>query len=153
MTTLIFDLDETLIDSKHRTPNNPDGTLNLPAYIERHTPENVFKDTLLPLMRMFKAAINRGYKVAICTARDMKECDYVFLEKHGIVADVIMSRDKADAEHYKLKDGDYKLRWLQKLGLDKAAIMVDDSSHVKQVLRKAGIKVLCAHKLNARFGD
>ena len=30
---VIFDLDETVVDSAHRTPNNPDGTLNLSRYL------------------------------------------------------------------------------------------------------------------------
>jgi len=35
----IFDLDGTIIDSSHRQATLPDGTLNLPAWIENSTPK------------------------------------------------------------------------------------------------------------------
>ncbi len=154
---LIWDLDETLINSAHRTPNNPDGTLNLPAYIANHTPENVAMDTLLPAIKVFQQFRNTpGTYLVILTARDMKQCDYDFLQQHGIVADKIMSRDKCRSEkHYKSSDGDYKRKWLipflsLKQFAGKMAIMIDDAKPVKTALRKF-IPVLCAHKLNARM--
>ena len=39
----IFDLDGTIIDSSHRTPNNLDGTLNLERYHEMFNRSNVRK--------------------------------------------------------------------------------------------------------------
>ena len=51
----IFDLDGTVIDSSHRTPNKPDGTLDLEGYFELRTRKNIFKDTLLPLADTFAA--------------------------------------------------------------------------------------------------
>lgn len=150
----IFDLDETVINSAHRTPNNPDGTLNLAAYIEKHTPENVAKDTLLPLANTFLNLVKRDdVYIIICTARDMKECDYEFLTKNGLHANLILSRDKASAKHYKMGDGDYKTTWLKKtLGLKQfkglPVIMWDDAKPVKSAVRKMGIPVICAHKAN-----
>lgn len=152
---LIFDLDETVIDSRHRTPNNPDGTLNLSAYMEKHTPENVAKDTLLPLARILKNAFGNGSYIVILTARDMKECDYEYLAANGIRFNKIMSRDKASATHYKLSDGEYKLRWIRNfLNLKQfaklPAVMFDDAKPVKSTLRKL-FPVLCAHKMNERL--
>lgn len=150
----IFDLDETVIDSKHRTPNNPDGTLNLAAYIENHTPENVAKDKLLPLAKTFKALASRpDVYVIICTARDMKDCDYQFLKNNGLHANMILSRDKASKAHYAMKDGDYKTAWLTRvLNLKQfknlPAVMWDDAKPVKSAIRKLGIPVICAHKAN-----
>jgi hypothetical protein len=150
----IFDLDETVIDSKHRTPNFPDGTLNLEAYIKNHTPENVAKDTLLPLAKtFFSVASNPSVYVVICTARDMKPCDYEFLKENGLHANMILSRDKASEKHYKMKDGEYKVTWLKKLRNLKQfrnlpAIMFDDAKPVKSAVRKMGIPVICAHKAN-----
>jgi len=154
--TLIFDLDETVINSLHRTPNFPDGTLNLAAYIEKHTPENVAKDTLLPLARTMQKAIQSGYKVAILTARDMMQCDYDFLELHGIKTKYIYSRDKCKTKkHYKMKDGDYKVFWLSKmpksLVKDRHIIMFDDAKPVKKAMRENGIVCLCAHKINRKL--
>lgn len=151
----IFDLDETVIDSRHRTPNNPDGTLNLAAYIENHTAENVAKDTLLPLAEVMRAAYADGAYVIVLTARDMKQCDYDYLADNGLKYHKIMSRDQASENHYKMKDGDYKARWILpflnlKQFAKKTVIMFDDAKPVKARLRKH-FPVMCAHKINARI--
>jgi len=153
----IFDLDETLIDSAHRTPNNPDGTINLPAYIEKHTAENVWRDSLLPLARIFHALKNSGAKIWILTARDMAAFDYEFLQHHGIIADKIMSRDRVKTKnHYFSSDGKYKTRWIQPLlNLKQFArehfIIFDDAAPVLSAMRKLKITALNAKKLNARL--
>ncbi len=152
--TLIFDLDETVIDSSHRTPNFPDGTLNLAAYIEKHTPENVAKDKLLPLASLMQSAIQQGYKVAILTARDMQRCDYEYLETFGIRPRHIYSRDRATRAHYALRDGPYKAHWFSLLPQSLTrnhCIMFDDARSVKTAMRAIGVTCLCAHKINARL--
>ena len=149
-TTLIFDLDETVIDSKHRTPNNPDGTIRLEAYRAGHFRKNVFKDKLLPLARTMRKAKKAGYRVVILTARDMAKFDYDYLNFHGLHADLILSRNIADTNHYALNDGDYKALFIKMYGLQNS-IMIDDSPRVKTALRALGMPVLCAHKLNARL--
>lgn len=148
--TLIFDLDETVIDSAHRTPNNPDGTLNLDAYRAMHSRKNVFKDKLLPLARVMRKAKKMGYPVVILTARDMANFDYDFLRFHNLDADLILSRDKATPAHYNFSDGDYKAEFIRLYNLHNA-IMIDDSAKVKTSLRALGMPVLCARKLNARL--
>ncbi len=155
MNVVIFDLDETVIDSRHRTPNNPDGTLNLAAYIERHTPENVAKDTLLPLADVMRACYSRGDYVIVLTARDMKKCDYDFLDFHGLRYNLILSRDKAKPSHYALKDGDYKARYIKPLlnlrqFKNANIVMFDDAKPVKETLRKL-FPVVCAHKANKKL--
>ena len=152
---IIFDLDETVINSTHRTPNNPDGTLNLDAYIRLHNPENVAKDTLLPIAQLMRARYAMGDYIIVLTARDMKPCDYQFLNDYNLPYHKIMSRDQASANHYKMKDGEYKMRWIKSfLNLKQFAglqvIMFDDAKPVKSALRKL-FPVLCAHKVNARF--
>lgn len=155
MKIVIFDLDETVIDSRHRTPNNPDGTLNLAGYQANHTPENVAKDTLLPIARLMQQAYASGAYVIVLTARDMKDCDYQYLSDYGLKYHKIMSRDQASPNHYKMKDGEYKKRWIVPfLNLrqfkNAAVVMFDDAKPVKSTLRKF-FPVLCAHKINARF--
>jgi FMN phosphatase YigB (HAD superfamily) len=148
--TLIFDLDETVIDSSHRTPNDAEGNLDLQAYIAKHTRKNVFKDKHLPLAKVMKNAKKAGHKVVILTARDMAKYDYDYLNFHGLHADLILSRNIADEKHYKMNDGDYKAKFI----LDNAlqhGIMIDDNKNVKKALRKLGMVCLCAHKLNKRL--
>ena len=152
---MIFDLDETVINSAHRTPNNPDGTLNLDGYKEKHTPENVAKDTLLPIANIMRNAYNSGAYVIVLTARDMKDCDYQYLADNNLKYHKIMSRDQASENHYKMKDGEYKKRWIVPfLNLrqfkNAVIVMFDDAKPVKTALRKH-FPVLCAHKINARF--
>jgi FMN phosphatase YigB (HAD superfamily) len=147
---LIFDLDETVIDSAHRTPNDAEGNLDLPAYIANHTRENVFKDKHLPLARILKQAKKRGIKTVILTARDMAKFDYDYLNFHGLNADLILSRDKASKEHYSLSDGEYKAKYILDYNLQNG-IMIDDNKNVKKALRELGMVCLCAHKLNKRL--
>jgi phosphoglycolate phosphatase-like HAD superfamily hydrolase len=90
----VFDLDGTLIDSRHRTPNNPDGTLNLRGYFESKSRENIFKDTLLPLANLARKMYDSGHYIVLCTARDMNNDDYDFLNHHGIKSHAIRSRDQ-----------------------------------------------------------
>ena len=153
----IFDLDGTVIDSAHRTPNNADGTLNLDAYKARHTPENVAKDTLLPLARLIRAAYESGIYTVILTARDMKACDYEYLAKHGIRAHKVMSRDTVKSKkHYNAGDAEYKAKWIKPLLNLKqftrcAVVMFEDAPPVKSELRKL-FPVMCAKKVNRRLG-
>jgi hypothetical protein len=113
---VIFDLDETVIDSSHRTPNKPDGTLDLDRYFDLKTRENVFKDKLLPLAeKMRECYANGNYHVVICTARHMNEDDYDFLEEHDLKFHEIFERGNVRKEHhYWLDDAQYKTKMLKK---------------------------------------
>ncbi len=150
-----FDLDETVINSSHRTPNHADGTLNLDAYIALHTPENVAKDTLLPLAATMQRAIAAGYKVAILTARDMSECDYEFLKEKGIHTQYIYSRDRCKTKsHYSMRDGPYKAYWFYLMPKELTrnhCIMFDDAKPVKTSMRALGVTTMCAQKLNKKL--
>ena len=91
---VVFDLDGTVIDSTHRTPNNPDGTLDLQGYYENRTRANIFKDTLLPLAEVMKERYRDGnYHVVVCTAREIDQDDLDFLEYHGLKYHEILERN------------------------------------------------------------
>ncbi len=157
MKIIIFDLDETVIDSKHRTPNFPDGTLNLEGYIKNHTPANVAKDRLLPIARLLKQRRNAGDYIIILTAREMHNCDHEFLQRNGLQYDKLLSRNDIPESHYKLRDGEYKKRHIKKLlnlaqFKDAIIVMFDDAKPVKSALRSL-FPVLCAHKINKRLGN
>jgi FMN phosphatase YigB (HAD superfamily) len=113
---VIFDLDETIINSTHRIPNKPDGTLDLVRYFELKTRENVFKDTLLPLADLMRDMYASGkYHVIICTARHMNEDDYDFLEENDLKFHEIFERGNVrKAHHYDLPDAEYKTKMLKK---------------------------------------
>lgn len=149
----IFDLDETVINSLHRTPNNPDGSLNLAKYLELQNRENIFKDTLLPIAQIMRARFVAGDFIVILTARGMSAADYEFLETMELPYHLILSRNDIPVDHYRLSDGEYKLRHvLPLLDLCKGCnvVMFDDAKLVKKELRKL-FPVLCAHKVNRRL--
>jgi len=93
-TLVIFDLDHTVICSKHRSEHDNNGKLNLSEWIANSTWSNIMRDTLLPLARTWKALIGRDdVDIFVCTARDMKSADYAFLHKHGLHAHAILHPD------------------------------------------------------------
>ncbi len=154
---IVFDLDETLIDSRHRTPRNPDGTVNLAYYMANATRENIFKDTLYPLANEAKRIYAQGeHYVIFCTARHMHAADYDYLAHHGLKAHRILSRDKAKPGHYSMRDADYKRTWIYpRLKLRQFAalhwIMFEDEKKVISAMRAIGVKCLNAVKLNERL--
>lgn len=151
----VWDLDETLIDSRHRTPNNTDGTLNLDRYFELKTRQNIFADTLLPLARVFKSLCRRDNFVAICTARAMNEDDYDFLEHHGISAHMVMCRPLDGSEHH-IRDAELKSAKVQRLREYRnmshlPVYMWDDAKPVIAKMRQIGVRCINAHTANQRL--
>lgn len=148
---IIFDLDETIVDSAHRTPNNADGTLNLPLYLSLKTRENTMRDGLLPLAEFWRSLDLSETYVIVCTARTWAEFDQEFLDMHGLRAHKIIARF-TEAEKT-MRDPELKRRGLSRLfnlrqfrNLPK--YMFDDSPPVISVIRKMGITCLNAKKIN-----
>ena len=152
---MIFDLDETLVDSKHRTPNRPDGTLDLQGYFHNKTRENIMRDTLLPLASVFKSLDRSENYVVICTARMMNCDDFDFLELHGIAFHAIMRRPIDGSENH-IPDGQLKLRKIKRLmnlrqfrGLP--VTMFDDAKPVIAAIRRAGMVCINAITVNRKL--
>ena len=157
--TLLFDLDETVINSKHRIPPNlPCGKFDLQGYFLKNTDENIAKDTLLPLAKLMQDAIVQGYNVAILTSRTMKEADYLFLARNKIYPEFIFSRDRCKTQKHakETNDGLYKTVWLSKMPkklTKNHIIMFDDNKLVKSAMRKIGVFCICPIKLNAKLNN
>ena len=151
---VIFDLDETIVDSSHRTPNNPDGTLNLPKYLESKTRENTLKDTLLPLANVWKNLDLEKVYVVVCTARSWADFDQEFLDIHGLFAHKILHR-KADGSENHTPDALLKRKWLKMLNLKQfknlPKIMFDDANPVISEMRKSGLVCMNAISVNKRL--
>jgi phosphoglycolate phosphatase-like HAD superfamily hydrolase len=152
---VIFDLDETIIDSKHRTPNRPDGTLDLARYFEMKNRESIFRDSLLPLAETFKALDRSENYVVICTARAMNQDDYDFLAAHGLDAHTVMCRPLDGSENH-ISDAVLKARKIQRLRnlrqfRGKPVYMFDDAKPVIRKMREIGIACLNAVKVNQRL--
>lgn len=152
---VIFDLDETIIDSKHRTPNRADGTLDLDKYFALKNRDSIMRDSLLPLASFFKALDRSENYVVICTARCMNQDDYDFLDAHNLHAHKILCRP-LDGSENSIRDGQLKRRKIQRLRnllqfRDKPFVMFDDASPVIREMRKIGVICLNAVKVNQRL--
>jgi hypothetical protein len=151
---VIFDLDETVVDSAHRTPNNPDGTLNLPLYMTLKTRENTLRDGLLPLAKFWKSLDLSETYVIVCTARTWADFDQEFLDLHGLRAHKIIAR--FTPAQCKMRDPDLKRRGLSKLFALKQfknlpKFMFDDAKPVIAEMRRMGLVCLNSHKINRRL--
>ena len=151
---VIFDLDQTVIDSSHRNPSNADGTINLEKYFKLKTRTNIFKDKLLPLAKIFKQVKRDGNYVVIATARNMDHDDIDFLKANGLVADKILSRRWVVEND--VPDAQLKARKLQQLFNLKQfqnanKIMFEDSQPVITKMRQMGIVTLNAIKVNKKL--
>lgn len=149
---IIFDLDETAVDSAHRTPNHPDGTLNLPLYLQMKTRENTLRDGLLPLADFWKSLCTKENYIVVCTARSWNDFDQEFLDMHGLKAHKIIAR--FSEKHMNMRDPDLKREGLRHLFnlkqfRDLPKYMFDDAKPVISAMRKMGLVCLNSHKVNA----
>lgn len=147
----IFDLDGTIIDSSHRQMVKSDGTLDLAKWFENATAEKIFADKVLPLAQQVRKRQKAGDFVMVCTARNMTDADFEFLQNEGICPDKIVSRPFGNME----PDGILKAKQLRSLfnlkQFQKASkIMFDDAASVRSSLRKLGIAVICPTKIQER---
>lgn len=127
MGVLVFDLDQTVVDSSHRTPTR-DGVVDVHEFIKMQTKENIYKDTLLPLSRHMIDSFSDNY-IVVCTARVMTEADYDFLSDTGLHFHEIFERGKVDPSIASLPDAQYKLACLSRF-LEDGFTFFDDNDRV-----------------------
>lgn len=158
----VFDLDGTTIDSFHRVAPclKDDGDLDLQVYRDSAcTHDKVQADTLLPLAKYMQDLIQKGEKVAICTARKMSKTDYVYLRKAGLRVSTICSRDQLFKHFdpvqakaiYHMKDADYKRFYLQRLQILfplHSLVIYDDHLGVLEMAKKIGVLAFDAKEVN-----
>ena len=147
----IFDLDGTIIDSSHRQMVKPDGTLDLAKWFENATAEMIFDDKVLPLATQVRRRQKAGDYTIVCTARNMQDADFEFLQNAGICPDKIISRPTGN----NTPDGELKAKQLNSfLSLKQFAkankVMFDDADSVRSKLRKIGIAVIHPEKISER---
>ena len=149
MKLAIFDLDGTVICSKHRHATLPCGALDLEHWVQNSTPQKIAGDSLLPLVNELRACYAKGHKIIICTARVMARADYRFLLNNNIPFDWVISRPKGctkpDAQHKEERLQKLFSRLKVKPG---RAQMWDDNDSVLTMARRIGIKTHDAKQLN-----
>jgi len=148
----IFDLDGTVIDSSQRQGDTLDDWRRM------NTPDNIAKDSRLPLFDQMRDAINDGQDVIICTSRVMGLDDFQWLADNGIDNVTILCRDSNDNRNC----GFFKLSLLndyaKSLGLawgrfTRNCLMFDDSPDVQNTLRSVGLRVIDPVNYNQNLGN
>ena len=156
MAYVIFDLDGTVIDSRHRQATKADGSLDLEHWIERNKPELIMQDLLLPLARVMRIIKRNGHKVIVCTARAYQIADEEFLAMNDLGYDVYLSRaakgDMRDDATLKVQLlNDYFRSQGFKSVKDAKPIMFDDNLKVIDAMINLGITIYDANLANRRL--
>lgn len=153
MAHVIFDLDGTVICSKHRANILPDGSLDLANWFENNTHEKIMRDSLLPLARIMRQMYNTGHSIIICTARSPHDSIHHFLKENDLPHHVYLSRwtgcIMGDAELKVKLLNDYFVKELGYTSVGAAkALMFDDNLKVIDAMIGLGITVVDANVAN-----
>ena len=151
--TAIFDLDHTVICSKHRQLTKPDGSLCLESWRENSTRDKIFQDSLLPLAGWMRRGYNKGVEIIICTARVVSEHDLDFLDHKRLKYHHILSRDGFTDDR---PDAILKVTKLAPFFYTRNkrdAVMFDDNQHVLAAVRNMGIRTIDAVPINQRLAE
>lgn len=155
MAYVIFDLDGTVICSKHRQNTLSDGSLDLEHWLEHNTYEKIMGDSLLPLARIMRSMKIAGHKIIVCTARTPHEANIEFLLQHELHYDVYLSRGindwRGDAELKVDLLRDYFMCEGFSSVADAKAIMFEDNLTVINALQREGVTIYDANLANANF--
>jgi len=153
MAYVIFDLDGTVICSKHRYRDLPCGMIDLQYWFDMATPENVAKDSLLPLAGSMKRLYDR-HTIIVCTARTMKEADWKYLSDNGLKFHDALFRVEGDMRG----DGDMKTSLLTNYFAERNTtaaaenvIMFDDNVKVIAAMREMKIHCFDANEMNRKM--
>ena len=147
MGVLVFDLDNTVVDSSHRTPTK-DGVVDIDLFMQLQTRDNIYKDTLLPLAQHMINSFDDHY-IVVCTARSMTEADYEFLSDTGLHFHEIFERGKVDPSVASLPDADYKLACLSRF-IETGFTFFDDNDHVIDAFSRLSNVIMIDSKLENR---
>lgn len=154
MAYVIFDLDGTVICSKHRYRNLPNGSIDLDYWFAMRTPENIAKDSLLPLASTMKRLFER-HMIVVCTARTMCDDDFQYLADNELYYHAILYRAVDDLR----SDAAMKVSLLNEYFRSEGyarprhanTIMYDDNERVIQAMIANHIHCFDANVINARM--
>ncbi len=150
----IFDLDDTIIDAKHRGALGSDGSGDLNHWRKNCTPEKIMLDSALPFLRVLEK-VRSEHTIIICTSRVFQSADYQLLRALGISWDHLITRPKGCEEPcapLKLRQlaawsVDYYMSWEE---FTNDTIMFDDNTGVQSLLRSCGMRVICPINYNQK---
>lgn len=149
MSTFVFDLDQTVIDSSHRTPM-VNGKVDVVGYISLQTKDNVYRDKILPLGHFMKEIYSDNY-IVVCTARMMKNHDYDFLKDHGLMFHEIYERGNVHPDIAALADGEYKTKCLKNFKNVNYTFYDDSDEVIRKFNEYPNVKMIDAKLENYRL--
>jgi hypothetical protein len=149
----IFDLDGTVLCSKHRQLTKPDGSLDLQHWVENSKPEKVLQDSILPIADIMRRAYKRNDEIVVCTARVMNDADFKLLQHHELHYHVILHRPEGCSTQdallkeiqIRLYAQSIKYTWAR---FCKNTIMLDDSPSVIAKMQEIGLSCVDAAEYN-----
>ena len=143
---IAWDLDGTLLDSTHRIRFKKDGSFDLDFWKENCIKEEIFKDTFLPLINVFREYQKTGFTQICVTARDMTDWDFEFLKYQDMEFKMILHRKNSEELDEVLKD-----KRLQDFFKDEGRIpfqAYDDKQENLDIFDKYGFRTFQAKYLN-----
>jgi len=147
---IAIDLDQTVIDSKHRVKFKSNGEFDLDNWIENSNKwEVVSKDTLLPLASLYREFRNTGFSIICVTARKMQDADFRFLKEHNLEFDMILHREDSQDLDNVLKS-ERLTKYFE--DSDKIPFMAfDDKQENLEIFDKFGFRTFHANYINAKL--
>jgi len=160
MSFVIFDLDGTVIDSRHRSMINPDGSTNLTHWFENNKPEKIVLDTILPLANTMRMLYALKHHIIVCTARswasspEVKAAHEQFMLDNNLPHHVVLHRENGNKE----SDASLKIRLLEEyfsvFGLTietSGATFFEDNLKVIEAMVARRVTCIDANKSNRRL--
>ena len=143
---IVFDLDGTLANGKHRNHLVPDGKDAHSTYAwDEHNDASVGD---LPIQDTIDLcnSLYQNYRIVILTGRceAAEVITWAWLKKHGVYYDKIIMRGREDHR----PDTLYKEEELLNIGLDDIMCCFDDLEHVATMMRGLGLTCYLVNKYN-----
>ncbi len=144
MRVAIYDMDGTIVDSRHRyrTVKDANGNEKIDLAFWRENEHRAYDDSLMPLAAQYKADLaDPNCYVIIATARVMGDADWKFVRDKLGMPDYFISRKNGDG----ISGGTRKVRGLRKFfnlkqfKNAKAVFYEDNVSYLKAVCDAFGI--------------
>ena len=155
MAYVIFDLDGTVICSKHRQATKADGSLDLDHWFEHNVPAKIMGDSLLPLARSMRALYACGHSIIICTARAIQPADKEFLAAKYLPHHILLHREMGDMQSDSTLKIDLLENYFKGIGFANAKearpIMFDDNLKVIEAMLSIGVRCYDATPINAKL--
>jgi phosphoglycolate phosphatase-like HAD superfamily hydrolase len=155
MQNVIFDLDGTIICSKHRYRSLENGGIDLPYWIQSNTRENCFKDTVLPAIRTIRSDYKNGCNIIICTARVLSKWDFEFFDFMNIPFHHMLDRrdsilGDADLKELRLRNycSNNGISWAK---FCQTSMFFEDADTVLERMEKIGIPTIDARLWNKQL--